>query len=165
MVWWPFERGSCRKKSKKTTHSNLKYSINVQNISYLEGGSTNRVSTFHLRFQLLEELYKVNESLISYRTVLSSFSPLFPRYHHKLINFSYFFQVGTWWKPEHEVWRIWIITCLSTTSCPWCIDGSSSCSQNVKFKLFSIFLLFPPMSRLKSLFSTPLCVLQLICVT
>lgn len=78
IVWWPFERRSCRKNPAKP-HSNMKYSNNVQNISYTEGGSASKEATFHLRFQLLEELFMVNESLIPYRTILSSFSPTLPK--------------------------------------------------------------------------------------
>lgn len=158
VVWWPFERSSCRKKSSKSTHSHMKYSNNVQNISFLEAGSTSRGNispeipaawrTVHgeCKFNFLQ-----NCSLF--------FFPNSSQGTTTNWNFSYFFQVGTRRESEHEFWRIWIITCLSTTSCPWCFDCASSCSQNMKFKLFSIFPLIPTTNRWKSLFSTPLCVL------
>lgn len=72
----------------------MKYSNNVQNIYFLEAGSTSREATFHLRFQLLKELFMVNASLISYRTVLSSFSPTLPKVPPQTLKFLLFLPSG-----------------------------------------------------------------------
>lgn len=158
---WLFESSSSKKKIyKKATYSKRKNTNSTQDISHVEEGSTSKEAKFHLRSQLFSKLFMANENLICYRTAPSSFSPSISKVPPQTLKFlllSSSKHIG-WWKAEYEVWRTWITTCLSTTSCPLCFDCASSCPQNMKFKLFSLFSSFSTTSRW-CFFSTALLVL------
>lgn len=100
-----------------------------------------------------------NESLISYRTVLSSFSPILSKVPPQTLKFlllpsSKYRHDG---KQNMRLEEYGLPACQQPAAlCVLIVQVE--CPQNMKFKLFSLFSSFPTTSRLKSLFSTALLV-------
>lgn len=100
MVWWPFERSSRRKHPIK--------------LRILIWSTVTMYKIFLLRKRKHQQRGNISPEIpAGWRTVhgewefnfLQNCSFLIFPHSSQLLNFSYFFQMGTWWKPEHEVWR------------------------------------------------------------